>query len=267
MQRLPRPQNNSPRIVRARPVRKASALPLLPMLAASLLLLVAVQLVLWWWQARPEPGTAPVAGLTGNPFTDLAKLHPLSRDAAQPPPPPQRLNAPALPQNLQFGDPQARVVVTVFSDPSCGPCRSRTQAWLATLPPAGVRIVYKFWPQNPDRLTPGLLVLLAQKQGVTGAFWQRLEKAEGNLDDSALLNLLEASGVPLADQRGALVDGGAGLAGHLESDIGLARRASLPPPPVLLVDDYVIDGTVLQTERLAEYVAARLRGKAPGAAE
>lgn len=254
MPRLTRRPNSRPAATPRR--RKASALPLLPLLAASLVVLATAQSVIWWMQLRPQ---VPTGGLTGNPFTDISHWHPLSAPAPEPAKPDQHLSAPALPQNLQFGDPHGAVVLTVFSDPACGECRERVRAVLATLPPAGVRIVQKFWPRDPSRLTPGMLVLLARQQGVAAAFWHQLEQAKGDLDDTTLLNLLDTSGVRLADQRSALVADGARLTSQLDSDIHTATQAKLAPPPVFVVGDVVAaDGDV------AGYVAQQLKGEGAG---
>lgn len=174
----------------------------------------------------------------------------------------QRLQAPPLPQNLQFGDAMAKVTVTIFTDPSCGACREQVRAWTAGLPVEGVRQVYKFWPQNPDRLTPGMLVELARRQAVVPNFWRSLQGA-GNLDldDPRMLDMLDRAGLPLAEQRAALVNEGESLMASLEPDIQLAKSANLPRGPVVMVDDYVLDGEVLSPDSLGVYVKRRLEGR------
>lgn len=249
---------------------KTSAFPILPATAAAFLLLGLAQLTFWWWEAR-----LPDSGLPGepkaqrsNPFAVLSEPNPTAvravetghagevREA-------QRLVAAPLPQNLQFGDALGGVTVTIFTDPACGPCRAKVQHWLAGLPIQGVRQVYKFWPQDPARLTPGMLLELARRQGpALLPFWHSLQGAgDADLDDEKLLTMLDRAGLPLTEQRNALTDNGPQLLNVLEPDIMLAQDAHLPPPPVLVVDDYVLDGQVLNPNNLNAYVKKRMAGR------
>lgn len=257
------------RIVRTTPRVKSttSAFPLLPMTAAAFLLLGAAQLAFWWWESRlpymPDTGgTAPRVALreaAANPFMALRKHEDVAAEQMKEV---QRVNALPLPQNVQFGDALGRVTVTIFTDPSCGPCREKVRTWTAGLPVQGVRQVYKFWPQDPSRLTPGMLVELARRQGEVGDFWRAIQGAGGqNLDDARMLEMLDSAGLPLAEQRATLMSDGTGLMASLEPDIATAKGARLPPPPVLMVDDYVLDGEILSPEGLRGYVRKRLEGR------
>lgn len=235
-----------------------AAFPVLPALAAALVLLAAAQLALWWWEAR-LPAVPPRSARFSNPFIALVPdpRNPRGtvRDAI-------RLGATTLPQNVSFGDALGRVTVTVFTDPSCGPCREQVRSWTAGLPVQSVRQVYKFWPRDPARLTPGVLVELARRQNVVLPMWRNLQGAgNADLDDGQLLTMLDRAGISLAQQRLVLAQEGASLTAALEPDITLAKRASLPPPPVVMVDDYVLDGEVLRPDNLNVYVKRRLEGR------
>ena len=250
---------------------KTSAFPLLPATAAAFLLLGAAQLAFWWWESRlpygpQNSGDTPRGILreaAANPFVALHNTLAQRESAAVGQiREAQRLSALPLPQNLQFGDALARVTVTIFTDPSCGPCREKVRRLTANLPVQGVRQVYKFWPQDPTRLTPGMLLELARRQGAVTGFWRSIQGAGAdNLDDARLLGMLESAGLPLAEQRAALEQDGVGLMTALEPDIATAKGAKLPPPPVLMVDDYVLDGEVLNSEGLSGYVKKRLEGR------
>lgn len=248
-----------PRIQRVVHTRTGAStqLPLLPLAAACLLVVAGLQGAAWFFK-EPTPVATPAQGW--RTFTDRVAAQSEAPDMA-----PLVVQAPPLPQNVQFGDPAAAVIVTVFSDPSCGTCREQVRAWLGPLPTTGVRIVHKFWPRTPDRVTPGLLVELARRQGVVGDFWKKLNGASGDLPDAKLLALLEEAGIPLAQQRSAMVaegrNGGGSLANALDTDMATARQANLPPPPVLLVDDLLVDGRVLQPGLLATYVQRRMDGQ------
>lgn len=256
------PAGPAPQVI-ARRVGKTSrptAFPVLPAVAAGLILLASAQLGLWWWQSR-MPGLPDRTALHSNPFMALAAQQEAEASKGQVREA-QRLGAVVLPQNLQFGDALARVTVTIFTDPSCGACREKIRTWTAGLPVQGVRQVYKFWPQSPERLTPGLLLELARRQGVVPTLWRSLQGAGANdLNDEQMLTMLDHAGVPLAEQRVALTQDGAGLTESLEPDIALAKNAHLPPPPVMMVDDYVLDGEVLSPDSLNVYVKKRLEGR------
>ncbi|MBI1308491.1 MAG: hypothetical protein GC129_01350 [Proteobacteria bacterium] len=248
---------------RPRRVRQASAFPLLPLLAAVLLTLAAVRLGSWsWhWLNMPHASNPVDEVLSGNPFKDMALVHP---KAALPPEAgrqPWRVVLPAQPSNLQFGNPSAAVVATVLTDPACGACRAQVDEWLKKLP-RGVRVVYKFWPAQAQRLTPGMLLELARRKGVTADYLQRLDRADGDLSDTEMLAMLEQAGVPLDAQRAALSDANNGLGKVLDADLALATSLKMPPPPVLTLNGYVIDGQVLSEDKIATY-AERLANHQP----
>lgn len=250
------------RIVGPKRAPKPTAFPLLPASAAAFLLLGGAQLAFWWWESRlPDTGysTESTQGAQGNPFVALARQAAPDTGRVREA---QRLGAVVQPQNIQFGDALARVTVTIFTDPSCGPCREKVREWTAGLPVQGVRQVYKFWPQDPARTTPGMLLELARRSGVVANYWRSIQGAgPADLDDATLLNMLERAGVPLNEQRNALVNDGADLMATLEPDLALAKGAGLPPPPVVMVDDYVLDGQILSPQSLGGYVQKRLDGR------
>lgn len=241
-------------VPRRTPPRRTAAggtsFPLFPALAATLLLLGVGQAALWWWSGR----------LPGVP-TYVSTPRPAPTATAARPAPPQRLVALPLPQNIQFGDALGSVVVTYFTDPACGECRTTTQALAARLPVHGVRQVYKFWPQDPTRTTPGLLMELARRDGVVLPFWNALHRTPDDLNDNELLKLLEQAGLSLGQIRGAFRDHYTALNTQLTPDLELARNAGLPPPPVVVLDGDVLDSRSLTPALLAALVNQRLEGR------
>lgn len=256
-------------VIPPRKVRSStSSFPLLPATAAALILLGGAQLAFWWWEAQlPEiPATTLATDGTSraNPFVALRDSAPAAkpvvvggrlREA-------QRVPVTVLPQNIQFGDAMAKVTVTIFTDPACGACRARVHALTAGLPIQGVRQVYKFLPMNSETSTGGMLLELARRQGVVMPFWRMLQGAgDADLDDAALLTMLERAGVPLDIQRAAMRDDTTALMTPLEPDMKVAKDNNLGPTPVFMVDDFVLDGVVLKPEMLQAYVKKRLEGR------
>lgn len=236
---------------------RTSSFPLLPALAATLLLLGFGQTALWWWSGR-LPGVPVSLRLPGQAVISATP----TAMSAQRTVPHQRLEAPPLEQNVQFGDAMGRVRVTYFTDPACGPCRARVERLSAALPVQGVRQVYKFWPQESGRTTPGLLVELARREAVLPVYWKLLQaQGERDLDDTYLLQLLEKAGLPLAQQRSALSQNSAELYGALVPDLATGRTAELPPPPVVVVDNQILDSTRLTPRQFAEAVQKKLEGR------
>ncbi len=237
---------------------QTSAFPLLPAVAATLLLLGVGQVALWWWGGRmPEIPTYTrlAATLSGN-TAEPSRAQAVRRNTPQ-----QRLEAPPLEQNIQFGDAMGRVRVTFFTDPACGPCRAKIDQLAANLPVKGVRQVYKYWPYQPRQTTSGVLLELARREAVLPTFWKLLQ-AEGDRDisDMEMLQLLEQAGLPLSEQRTALSQNSAELYAALVPDLALARNAELPPPPVVVVDNQILDIRQLTAENLAKAVQKKLDG-------
>lgn len=235
---------------------------MLPLISAILLLLAASQIGLWIWKSTLpiEHGTAAQKA-TGNPFYDLSLNHPKLAEARVQGLDPRKVVLPVLRENLQFGAPNADITVTVLSDPACGACRETLKSWLGGLP-GNIRLVYKFWPADPGRLTPGLTVEMARRKGLADKLWQELNASDGDLSDLQLLTLLEQAGLPLDQQRAQLAGHSDDLSAPLEKDIIAAQALQLPPPPILIVNGYLMDGRVLQPERLGTYLE-RLRADEP----
>lgn len=234
---------------------RPSSFPVLPALAATLLLLGVGQAALWWWGTRLPALPTYVSSTSGTASPTTASL---AKKGA----PLQRLHAPPLPQNIQFGDALGTVVVTFFTDPACGSCRAHIQQLATHLPVKGVRQVYKFWPRKRAHTTPGLLVELARREAVIPAFWKALtEYNDADLSDVDLLKLLEQAGLPLDQQREALSRHSGELYAALTPDLTTAENAELPPPPVVMVDDYVLDTSNLTPASLADYVQKRQEGR------
>lgn len=263
--RSPFPPRPGTPLPRRTPAPRPRALPLLPLIAATLMLLAAGQIALWAWKNMAAPAAPAAAGTarapSGNPFRDLALSHPKLGAEHLRMLTPRRAIFPARPENLQFGVANADITLTVLSDPACGACRETLKGWLEGVP-KDIRVVYKFWPATPERMTPGLALEMARRKGLADKLWTQLDAAKGDLDDLHLLSLLEQAGLPLEAQRNQLAEQADTLAAPLEEDIRTAQALQLPPPPVLIMNGTLLDGRVLQPERLLTYME-RLRANMP----
>ena len=263
---------------REAPMRQeVRAFPLLPLLSAVLLLLALIQVGFWLWEPRernvlqplwdwvdtwrvPTSGEMPAIARAKRPAAsvgDGAEVTALSGNI-------RRVLLATEPENIA----NAAVVLTVLSDPACGDCRAAVQRWqeAAAAGTTPVRVVYKFWPRDRAQTTGGLALELARKNGKVSEFWRLLNAAEGDLGDAEILVLLERAGVPLAAQREALsaLAQQADLPGALERDMAQIGALELGPPPVALLNGYVLNERWLETATLARAIARLARGQALG---
>lgn len=282
VQRLP-----PARIVRHRaavdvPQRRVG-IPLLPLLSACLLLLALVQVGIWLWSPREQNVLRPLFAWWEGlkiPAGEMPAIAQAKRPAvvenfgAELPVIParevglRRVLLPTEPENIQFGEANAAVVLTLLSDPLCGECRAAVRRWQVAA--AGgkypVRVVFKFWPRDMARTTGGLALELARKQGKVAPFWQALEKKEGDLSEEQVLVLLEQAGVPLSVQREALsaMTKQAKLPDVLERDMAQIEPLELGRPPLALLNGYVLDERWMAPEAMAQAVGRLARGQALG---
>lgn len=174
---------------------------------------------------------------------------------------PLRATVPTYRHNLQFGNPNANITLTIFTDPACAPCRNTVEKALRPLPLQNLRLVYKIWPQNPADPTIGILTQLAYRTGYIEAFWRNLHASARSYSASELLTMLEQSGLPLQQQQQALATQTDGILVNLNEDFALARKLNIGTPPQFFLNDYVIDGQLLTPGNLALYITRLQRSQ------
>jgi predicted DsbA family dithiol-disulfide isomerase len=153
-------------------------------------------------------------------------------------------------------------VVTVFTDPLCTACRVTLKKILKPLDKDIVRVVYKFWPRNPAAVEGGLIMQLAHQEGKGALLLNALLDNESPLTDLDMLGMLDTAGINLSVQRALLAEGSSRLTEQLGRDIAQARNARFASPPVVVLNDYVLDGRILYPERIAMYVERLNAGQA-----
>jgi protein-disulfide isomerase len=165
------------------------------------------------------------------------------------------------PTNFQFGDAASPITLTIFTDPACTSCRATLQGWLDTVEKGDLRLVYKYWPQNPENPSAGILLELARREGHGEAFWRLLAAEREPPSSTRLLTLLERAGIPLDKQKNMLATQSENILRALEPDAAQARALDLGPPPHIAVNGYLLDGTTLIPYRLATYVERLTRNQ------
>lgn len=241
--------------------QRASAFPLFPFLAALLLVVLALQGVRMLLELNTvNPSTTP--RLTSNPsvFENIHNLHPKS-DASLVNMRPKRAVVPAMTFNVRVGNPQAPHTLTVFTDPLCTACRVTLLKVLKGLDTDRVKVVYKYWPQNPSSVEGGMILQLAQQEGKGNALLAAVSVREDAVSDIDLLSMLDVAGLNLSVQRALLAEGSGRLTDQIGRDMAQAREAGLGAPPAFVLDDYVLDGRMLHPARLGLYVGRLEKGE------
>lgn len=248
-----------PKRAHARPGGVARAFPLIPLLVACLIVVMALQGLRLAFEA----------GLFGRPAEVkeggvAAGVSRLSARAQEGPFEVKRLPVQVQNHNLQFGAVGAQPAHTlyVFTDPACGPCRQQIAEWLRGVPVEGLRLVYIYWPADKADITGGMVLDIARRESVAQALLARLDRRRETLSPEGLMAELESVGVPLARQREYLQDNAGELGNVVGADIALGTKLRLVEPPVLVLDDYLLDGRVLSPARVATYLQ-RLNRREP----
>jgi hypothetical protein len=210
---------------------------LLPFLVAGVLVLLALNLVhlLWeWW---------------GSPTVQIPPYH----AAATPGKAPRRIEAPIFGHNLQFGNANAAATLIVFTDPACAPCRAQVDRALQNAGNQSLRVVYKFWPANPQNTDGGLITEIARREGLTMPFMHALE-GQPTAQGGDLLTVLEQAGLPLSKQQDWLKNKTAELVDTLNQDIAQGQSLGLGPAPQLILNGYLLSNDSLPAANLGTYV-------------
>ncbi|MCP5405575.1 MAG: hypothetical protein H6922_05090 [Pseudomonadaceae bacterium] len=231
-----------------RPPPRSSAVPLLPLLIALVLVVLALQGVKLLY-TMGFLGDIPAPEQTiADPFQNL----PVVQHGKLPTPVVAR--APAFRHNLVTGAPTAAYTLTIFTDPACGPCRDKLARWLTPVVTGNARIIYKYWPATVGDINGGLVMELARRQNLAGPLLSQLQTTAGTLSAEAMFNALEAAGLPLPQQRRLFAAQSEELAALVGKDIDQGRTLRLGPPPQLILQDRLLDGRLLSPSRLDLYI-------------
>jgi hypothetical protein len=242
----------------ARPASRPRAFPLIPLLVACLIVVMALQGLRLAFDAGLFG--APKETKQGGVAAAVTRMS--SRDDV--PFEVQRRPVTVQPHNLQFGSVGMAPAHTlhVFTDPACGPCRQQVAEWLKGVPLDGVRLVYIYWPVDKTNLAGGMVLDIARRESLAQALLSRLEKRRETLTPEGLMAELDAVGVPLSRQQDYLKNEVAALSDVVSQDMAQGAKLRLPEAPVMILDDYLLDGRVLSPARVATYLQ-RLNRREP----
>jgi hypothetical protein len=241
---------------------RPTPLPLLPILAASLIIIAAAMLGRWLYGFNQQP--VPVQAAQGNPFAaliDLRQRHAIATTMLQRQP--RQIELPASPPLQVLGDPQGRVTLTLLFDPANAAHRQKLKTWLE-LSGRNVRVELRFAPVETEERSgspAGSVVWqLAARFNKTAALWQVLQASRADFTETELLALLAAQGVELAEIRRELTATTSPLIRNAQMAADWADLNGLQSP-LALIDGLVVDGQVLQPELLSTYLQRRLNGE------
>jgi hypothetical protein len=262
------PPSRLPNSIGARPTLSFTAasrptpLPLLPILAASLIIIGGAMLGRWLYTLNQQ--TVPVQAAQGNPFAaliDLRQRHAIATTMLQRQP--RQVELPASPPLQVLGDPQGRVTLTLLFDPVNAAHRQQLTNWLE-LSGRNVRVELRFTPaqenESSGSLAGSVVWQLAARFNKTTSLWQALQASQINLTETELLALLAAQGIELGQIRNELTAANSPLIRNAQAAATWAELNGLNAP-MALIDGLVVDGQVLQPELLATYLQRRLAGE------
>jgi protein-disulfide isomerase len=199
--------------------------------------------------------------LTGNVFQDMKYTHPKRGLAtSRLPGRPLEFDLPVFDHNITAGSPDTVLTLTVFSDPSCGPCREQVQD-VQGMMPANTYVVYKFFPTSMENTNGGLFRQLAARHGYWPKVKALLETSNDSLDIGEWTELLEQAGMTLREQRQAMAKEGEYISLDLQKDFNLAQKIDLQRVPAFFLNSYFLDGTFLTLERLPRYIRRLQEGE------
>lgn len=244
----------------ARPSHRPRAFPLIPLLVACLIVVGALQGLRLAFEAGLFGTPTETTASGGRLAATVSRLSTRDDSLFEI----QRRPVTLMPHHLQFGAAAqvAQHTLYVFTDPACGPCRQKLSEWLGGEPLEGVRIVYIYWPQDQADMTGGMVMEIARRESLAQPLLGRLERRRETLSPQGLMAELDGVGVSLARQQDYLKTEGADLAAVVGQDLALGIKLQLPPPPLMILDDYYLDGRVLHPARLRTYLQ-RLNKREP----
>lgn len=174
-----------------------------------------------------------------------------------------RVSVPVYPYNPALGPAAAPVTVVIFTDPGCLTCGQMQPqvTFLQKTFPQAVRIVHKFWPNNPyavDNLA-AFYGKIAQADGKFWPFLAAISKAK-TTDEKTLNGLLLNIGVPLSTSQRMVRENARSIYRELDADTATGQRLGLSAPPIMFVDGIRMGGGI-PVSSLADLVHFEVQAK------
>lgn len=237
---------------------------LFPLLTAGVVVLLMFKLAEFAVTSGIITPRSAAPSPTGNPFDDMALLHPKGKGTALASLKPQRATVPAFTHNIQLGQADAPLTLTLFTDPGCTNCRTQVKEMVAQTQGRPVKVILKSWPQNQANTSALMFLELARRQGQADTFLKLLDNEKQDLTEERLITLLEKVGIPLENQRPLFTEQAESILRTIGKDIEQGQEIGLATSsPQVVLNDYVIDGNILSTTRLGLYMDRLLNNESP----
>ena len=258
---------------------KSSKTPIILLLAIGLFISIGLQVgtfVAQWLDVGEEDATAAKTPIsqrrspTGG-FDNIERIHSKTRiieeRLRQRVPRPIATPMPVAPHNLSTGPFDARVTLTIFNDPACPRCLAQAEDVLATIDTRKVRVVHKFFPADAQDFRGGnqhggIFQQLALKYNVWPQLAQELQTRQNAPDLEEWVEMFGQLGVPLRQVRQDLRTDSPVIMRNLERDRELAQTALVDSIPTFYINDFLIDGKLLDLGMLQRSIA-RLEAGTP----
>ncbi len=215
-------------------------------------------------QPAPTQQTTAAKGSparTGNAFDDIATWHP-KRNTRLPniPGRPIQVQPQTYAHNIVTGSVAAPLTLHIYLDWSCHPCRTQVHQILAGMPQAEMQVVYKFMPASADNINGGIFTQLAHRHNMWPQLREELRTSNQNLDVAGWSRLLEQIDIPLTQQRQWLATETDIITRNLEQDIQEATGFGLQNNPTFILNNNLIDGTIMLLRHMPRYAVRILNG-------
>ena len=155
------------------------------------------------------------------------------------------------------GPADARIVLHVFTDYQCGPCRAGHPAMVAAVQEAGdVRIVYRDLPRlGPLSQRAARVALAAREQGLYQPVHDALMRERRQLSEPVLREIVERAGGDWAQAKADLTD--PAIDRQLTANTADALRLGVAGTPTYLIGSYRVTGVLSEREFAKAFKQAR----------
>jgi hypothetical protein len=194
-------------------------------------------------------------------FKDLHKKFPawkLSQQEKHKP-----VDIPLFAHNIVENKSEGSVILTIFTDHASQVAREQEMYIKDMIKGTNkyhVQTNYKFMPYDADATDGGLFEQIAYRNGVYNKYKILLHEAKGNLSGDHFIDLLEKSGIPLAELRNIMRRDMGVMLKWLEADIQQAKQLEITDVPVFFLNGHRLGTPDLPYHKVNLFVSRLLQG-------